>query len=147
MLGFWLALLTAGPGVGQTPADGYSEAERSQIAERFVNDKLPVWQKRLNLEEWRITVVMARKTALKPRTLGGTRWDKRKRSATIWVLDPADYRLPFADVLDDLELTLVHELVHLELASLPRSEASRSTEEHAVNRLSEALLALDKQKK
>ncbi|MSV35405.1 MAG: hypothetical protein EXQ47_07385 [Bryobacterales bacterium] len=83
----------------------------------------------------------------KTKTLGGTRWDKRKKSATIWVLDPADYTLPFAEVLNDLELTLVHELVHLELASLPRSEASRSTEEHAVNRLSEALLALDKHKK
>lgn len=146
-MGCLFALFTAGPAVGQTPVEGYDAAKQTQIAEQFVSEKLPVWQKRLHLEEWHITVAVARKTALKPKTLGGTRWDKRKKSATIWVLDPADYRLPFADVLNDLELTLVHELVHLELASLPRSEASRSTEEHAVNRLSEALLALDKQKK
>ena len=123
------------------------EPSQSQIAERFVTEKLAVWQQRLHLEDWHISVVVARKAELKPKTLGGTRWDKRKKSATIWVLDPADYALPFPDVLNDLELTLVHELVHLELASLPRSEASRSTEEHAVNRLSEALLALDKLKK
>jgi len=36
-------------------------------------------------------------------------------------------------MLQDMELTIVHELVHLELAALPRSQASRSTEEHAVN--------------
>ena len=43
-----------------------------------------------------------------------------------------------------MEFTIVHELVHLELASLPRSEASRSNEEHAVNLSAEALLRLDR---
>jgi hypothetical protein len=38
---------------------------------------------------------------------------------------------------------VVHELIHLELASLPKSEASRRKEETAVNQLAEALLALD----
>jgi hypothetical protein len=137
----WLLMLFAASSVfGQEPS-------QKQIADRFVTDRLAVWQQRLHLEDWHITVAIARKAELKPRTLGGTRWDKHKKSATIWVLDPADYSLPFTDVLNDLELTLVHELVHLELASLPRSEASRSPEEHAVNRLSEALLALDKQQK
>jgi hypothetical protein len=84
---------------------------------------------------------------LKPKTLGGIRWDKGKKSAVIWVLDPSDYRLPFPEMLNDVELTIVHELVHLELASLPRSEASRSSEEHAVNGIAEALLALDRKKK
>jgi hypothetical protein len=49
-------------------------------------------------------------------------------------------------MLDDMELTIVHELVHLQLASLPRSEASRSTEEHAVNGIADALLDLDRGK-
>jgi len=34
--------------------------------------------------------------------------------------------------------------VHLQLASLPRSEASRRSEEHAVNELAAALLKLAK---
>ncbi len=40
----------------------------------------------------------------------------------------------------------VHELVHLELASLPRSEASRSSEERAVNQITGALLGLAQEK-
>jgi hypothetical protein len=43
-----------------------------------------------------------------------------------------------------MEFTVVHELIHLELSSLPHSEASRRVEEHAVNRLADALLKLDR---
>jgi hypothetical protein len=46
-------------------------------------------------------------------------------------------------MLDDMELTVVHELVHLDLASLPRGQASRSSEEHAVNGIAQAMLGLD----
>ena len=55
------------------------------------------------------------------------------------VLDASDYELPISEMLADMEFTVVHELVHLELASLPRSEASRSSEEQPVNRIAEAL--------
>ena len=128
------------------PVFAQNPAEQTQIAERFVQERLAYWTQRLHLEDWHISLVMTRKSELKTGTLGATRWDKRKKTATVWVLDPADYQLPFEEVLSDLELTVVHELVHLELASLPRSEASRSKEEHAVNRLAEALVALDKSK-
>ena len=120
--------------------------EQREIAKQFVHEKLVIWQERLKLADWQISVVMARRSDLKPKTLGATRWDKDKKTASIWVLDPAEYSLSFREVLNDLELTVVHELVHLDLASLPRSEASRSNEEHAVNRIAEALMALDRQK-
>lgn len=120
--------------------------EQGQLAERFVNERLSVWSKRLNLEGWQISVVMTRREDLKARTLGGIRWDKDKKTAVIKVQDASDYKLPFGAMLDDMELTIVHELVHLELASLPRSEASRSSEEHAVNGIAGALLGLDRQR-
>lgn len=123
-----------------------SAAEQGQLAERHVAERLAVWQQRLKLGDWRISVAMTHRDDLKPKTLGGIRWDKPKKSAVIWVLDASDYRLPFREMLDDMELTIIHELVHLELASLPRSEASRSSEEHAVNGIAEALLRLDRQK-
>jgi hypothetical protein len=123
-----------------------SPAEGSQLARQHVTERLAYWQHRLKLEDWRISVAPARQNQLKPRTLGAIRWDKRKKTAEIWVLDPADYQLPFSAMLDDMELTIVHELVHLELASLPRSEASRSSEEHAVNGIADALLELDRGK-
>ncbi len=64
----------------------------------------------------------------------------------IRVLDAADYRMPFHATLNDLEFTVVHELIHLELVSLPRSEASRSDEEYAVNNLADALLKFERAK-
>ena len=120
--------------------------EQAHVAERFVNERLSIWTKRLNLEDWQISIIMTRRDDLKANTLGGIRWDKGKKSAVVKVQDPADYRLPFAQMLEDMELTIVHELVHLELSSLPRSEASRSTEERAVNGIAGALLKLDRQK-
>jgi hypothetical protein len=44
------------------------------------------------------------------------------------------------------KLAIRHELIHLKLAALPRSEASRSSEEFAVNGFAEALLGLGHQK-
>ena len=106
--------------------------------------RLAVWQKRLNLEDWKISIIISRASELRPRTLGNIHWDLDTRTAVIRVLDPADYRLPYGDMLKDMEFTVVHELIHLELASLPRSEASRRDEEHAVNGIADALLNLDR---
>jgi hypothetical protein len=122
------------------------ETDRKESARAFVEEKVSVWQKRLKLDEWNIAIMMVRKDALKPDTLGGIRWDKKKRTATLWTLDPADYTVSDEDMRKDLEFTVVHELIHLELSSLPKSEASRRTEERAVNQLAEALLALERGK-
>ena len=150
-----LALTTLASALAQTPADvrspevsaqeGSAQFEAARKAEQFVNERLTVWTKRLNLDGWQISVVMTRHDDLKTNTLGGIRWDKTKKSAVIKVQDASDYRLPFGEMLNDMEFTIVHELVHLELASLPRSEASRSNEEHAVNQIAEALLRLERQ--
>lgn len=115
-------------------------------AEQFLNERLAVWQECLALNDWRISIVMTRRSELKPRTRGQIKWDKDKKTAVLAVLDASDYELPISAMLADMEFTVVHELVHLELASLPRSEASRSSEEHAVNRIAEALLRLNRQK-
>ncbi len=118
------------------------------LAESFTNEKLWYWQNRLNLKDWNVSVAVVRSTDLKPKTLGNIHWDLDKKSAIIRVLDPADYQLPFREMLDDLEFTVVHELIHLELAPVlnqfSRNEASRRDEEHAVNHMADALLKLDR---
>jgi len=115
-----------------------------------VTEKLWYWQKRLNLEDWNVSVSVVRAADLKPKTLGNIHWDLEKKTAAIRVLDPADYELPFRDMLDDMEFTVVHELIHLELAPVlnqfSRNEASRRDEEHAVNHMTEALLKLQRNK-
>ena len=124
--------------------------ERTIAAETFTAEKLWVWQKRLNLQDWKISVVIARATELKPKTLGNIHWDTDKKTAIIHVLDPADYTLPFEAMLKDMEFTVVHELIHLELspvlAPLQRTDENRRDEEHAVNHMAQALLDLDRAK-
>jgi len=114
-------------------------------AEGFLDARLGFWQRRLNLTDWKISVVMSHAGDLKPKTLGNIHWDANKKTATIRVLDAADYRLACREALPDMEMTVVHELVHLELSSLPRSVASRHEEELAVNRIADALVRLDRQ--
>ena len=124
-------------------ADNDSSARDSQVeAASFVTQRLAVWQDRMDLKDWHIRVEVVRSDRLEPKTLGNIHWDSDLKSATICVLSPEDYKLPHDAMLNDMELTIVHELVHLELASLPRSDASRRVEEHAVNAISTALLKL-----
>jgi hypothetical protein len=122
--------------------------ERTALAESFTNERLWVWQRRLNLQDWNISVVLSRASELKPKTLGNIHWDLDRKTAVIRVLDPADYRLPFKEMLADMEFTVVHELIHLGLApvlsDLQRSDANRREEEHAVNHMTEAFLKLDR---
>jgi len=115
-------------------------------AEGFLGARLGFWQQRLNLADWKISLVMSHTSDLKPKTLGNIHWDAKKKTAVIRVLDASDYQVACREALPDMELTLVHELVHLELSSLPRSPASRREEEFAVNRIADALVRLDRQK-
>ena len=85
---------------------------------------------------------------MRKNTVGNIRWDAAKKTAVIRVLDPSDYTLPFKEILRDIEFTVVHELIHLEmspvLADLSRTDANRREEEFAVNHMAEALLNLDR---
>jgi hypothetical protein len=120
-------------------------AERGSRAGEYLDQRLAVWQARLQLEDWKISVVLSHPAELRPGTLGNIHWDPDKKVASIRILDPSEYQKPFPDALRDMEFTLVHELVHIELAALPRNDSSRIAEEAAVNRMAEALLDLDRQ--
>lgn len=147
-----MGLNSPAPGVPPTAANANDEravppTDLRRYIDRFLSDRLSYWCKHLKLEEWQVSIVTVRRDTLRPKTLGKIQWDKKKKTAVIEVMDPADYRLSFRPMLDDMNFTIVHELVHLSLASLPRSEASRSSEEYAVNRLAEALIRLDSRPK
>ena len=122
--------------------------ERAQMVERYASERLWLWQKRLNLQGWKVSVKVSRANELKPKTVGNIHWDRDKKTAVIRVLDPADYHVAFSEMLRDIEFTVVHELIHLEMApvlsDLQRTEENRMEEEHAVNQMTEALLKLDR---
>lgn len=143
-----VTLVFTGIGFSQEAPPQLTPRERTLMAEAFVNEKLSVWQKRLDLEDWKITALVVRTTDLKPKTLGNIHWDSDKKTAVIRVLDPADYKLTHQAMLDDMEFTVVHELIHLELSPvltpLQRNDANRLEEEHAVNHMAQALLDLQR---
>jgi hypothetical protein len=118
--------------------------ERTILAESHAKTKLSYWQNRLNLKDWSISVAVVRSTELRPNTLGSIHWEAVDKTAKVLVMNPADYHMPLRDILYDLEVTVVHELVHLKRARASkrfwRKQASRSDEERAVNRVTESLL-------
>jgi hypothetical protein len=118
--------------------------EREATAQKFVQRSLHTWQRTMNLTDWNVKVELLHASALEPKTLGNIHWDLNTKSATIGVLSSYDYTLPTPEMLGDMEVTIVHELVHLDLASLPRNADSMRNEEFAVNQLTHALLDLAK---
>lgn len=143
---FTLSALASGTGASVPPTRVTDPAakEREAIAQRFVQQELQIWQDRLDLKDWDVKVELVRPNALEPKTLGNIHWDADVKRATISVLSAYDYTLPTPAMLDDMEVTIVHELVHLHLSSLPRSEATSGNEEHVVVELTRALLNLAK---
>jgi len=122
--------------------------ERGPLAENYLQKRLGLWQKRLKLQDWTVTLVMSHPGDLRRGSLGNIHWDADKKTARIRVLDASDYQMPFSATLKDMEFTVVHELTHLELSSMTRNFKSRSEEsvgeeERAVNRLADAMLLLD----
>jgi hypothetical protein len=99
---------------------------------------LKTWQKRLGLEEWNLSVHVVRQSALDRHTWGNAEWDPDKRSGIIRVLDPRDYNLKGKDLNLDMECTIVHELVHIQVS--PMDARDESLREDVVNRIMSALM-------
>jgi hypothetical protein len=127
----------------QCAASGTPDCSAS--AAEFLNARLAVWQQRLDLADWKITLSPSHPGDLKPQTLGHIDWDAVKKTATVRVLSASDYRTTCSVARDDMELTVVHELVHLVLSRLRQSGTNFRDEEHAVNQLADALLKLDRE--
>ena len=121
------------------------------LANSFATEKLRIWQNRLNLQDWNISIVLAHPDELKPKTLGHIRWEIDEKRAVISVLHPADYLLPQNEMLEDMEFTVVHELIHLDFAraasKFQRREADRRKEEQAVNHRANALLKMERRQR
>ena len=89
----------------------------------------------LNLQEWQISVELARAGQLDSGTVGDIDIAFRQKTATIRILDERDSDLPRYLTRADQQLTLEHELVHLKrrLAAEPwRNEAATVAETNAL---------------
>ena len=101
-------------------------------------DQMKSWQKRLGLDGWNMTLQVVRQSEIDPNAWGAAHWDEDAKTATIQVLDPRDYNLKGADLRLDMECTIVHELVHIQIS--PLGYPSLQAREDVVNKIMNAVL-------
>ena len=130
---------------------GHSEPRVVSDLDRHLQAYLEVWQVRLNLRKWKIAVLVVPAGDLKAKTLGNIHWDVLTMSAVIRVLSPEDYNPKVKNILDDMEETIVHELIHLSLVPFQpengKTDEERGTEEVVISKITQAFLALDRRSK
>lgn len=102
------------------------------------------WQKVLRLEHWDVRCFIARKADIKPNSQAYVSWTLQSAQAVLKLMDPIDYDpgTPFAQ---DHEESLVHELLHLHVASFDITKVDSLEEtymERAVCHISKALVEL-----
>lgn len=103
------------------------------------------WQSRLRLNDWEIKLFISReRDMIRPGLQGENTWEIKNKSAIIKILDPIDYP---PDVLweQDMEKTLVHELLHLHFAPFDKYEEDSMEGiaiEQAIDAIAKALVTL-----
>lgn len=105
-----------------------------------------MWQKRLNLSDWDVVVNIARKDDMPEESQGACHYQAVKKQAIIQVIHPDDYE-GGGHWNQDMERTLVHELLHLHFAEkTPYAELSKDylelVEERVIEATSQALVDL-----
>src|SRR6476469_2608042 len=101
--------------------------------ETRLDRQMKFWQKRLGLEEWTFTVRLVRQAEIDANTWGAAEWDPDTKTGTISVLDPRDYNLKGGELKLDMECTIVHELVHIQVS--PLAARDEHTREEVVNKI------------
>jgi hypothetical protein len=102
-------------------------------------DKLcALWQKRLRLQDWRVTVRLVRKYEL-PDCYAECVPHSRTKIAKIKIADPSDRDPEWVDETE-LEWSLVHELMHLYCSDYSPGDDEDVEFETMLNLVSEALV-------
>lgn len=115
------------------------------LTEEELRAKCAEWQKILLLQDWIITIRIRReRDFLNADANAEIVPSLPKRMATISILDPVDYP-PDVSEPQDMELSLVHELLHIHLFPLfadREDEMRLVSEEQAIEAISRGLIAL-----
>ena len=106
--------------------------------ESRLDRQVKFWQKRMGLDDWNFSVRVVRQSEIDPNSWGAAQWDPQRKTGTIDVLDPRDYNLKGGELRLDMECTIVHELVHIQLSPLDAHSAQQR--EDVVNRVMTALM-------
>src|SRR6476469_4412964 len=115
----------------------FSSSAMSPLETRLER-QMKFWQKRLGLEEWNLALRVVRQTEIDRNSWGAAEWDPDLKSGVISVLDPRDYNLKGGELKLDMECTIVHELVHIQVS--PLAARDEHTREEVVNKIMVALM-------
>ena len=103
---------------------------RNDLTQEELAGLCVTWQARLRLQDWQVQIRFARAAELGGEVQGDCDWCLPKKAALIRILTPADYpeNCPWPQ---DVELTVVHELLHLHGAPFDQFE-HRSADDNAL---------------
>jgi hypothetical protein len=119
-------------------------ADTRRLTDQQIPALLREWRRELRLlNDWTIDVVITHEIA--PRH-GHVRVAREKTCAYIRLLDPGAANYSEMEPLD-MEVALVHELLHVALRSISKPEGTHedTIQEQAINRLSQRLVAMKRE--
>jgi hypothetical protein len=113
------------------------------LTEKQLQEKARYWQEVLRLRDWDLIVKKENKKSFDDSTEGNCEFLVSSKCAYIRILNEDDYP-DDSWVPQDMELTLVHELLHLHFAQIREHSDSvplyEDFEEQAISAISEALV-------
>ena len=102
------------------------------------------WRERLRLQAWDVDAGIYRASEFElENCCGENEWGNRGNKSTIRILDPVDY--PKSNFTQDMEVTLVHELLHLHFEAFePKDKDTLQYDlmERTIDRLAHTLVEL-----
>lgn len=113
------------------------------LTQRQLDKRLPVWQRRLRLQDWTIRATLSPRWSKGSGTTFGQCWaDYKNKQAEIKILRPEDYDQELNIVAYDAEQTLIHELIHVQYAEHEDTMTSKQgvKYEQAVEQMATALV-------
>ena len=116
------------------------------LTEESLQDELAFWKRLLHLEQWDIVARIARGNGLDlpEQVQGRCNWTISRHEALIRIMNPIDWDKGII-FPQDMEATLVHELLHLHLAPFDNFKSDTAEDnalEQAIHHLSLALVSL-----
>ena len=112
-----------------------------------LEEVLAIWQKRLRLQDWRVKLEVVRQKVARTEGYACVDWDRNYRRARVQLIHPGDLNASEFSIPVDLEIFMVHELLHLFFCNL-ENDGNDEPEwrlrelEFAVQSLAEALVEL-----
>lgn len=100
------------------------------------------WQRQLRLQDWDLTVEVVAPHLVPGGGCGASRWSPGLRHARILLADPEQLEGDLVEHCRDIEVTLVHEMVHVAMAGV---EVERHSDmEAGIDSVARALVQLNR---